>query len=208
MHRLFKVLFSTNEKYLYLCRMTTSAILIGVIYILSLTTTVVPLAVGLEPKGESTPSRRLLVSLVFGATQALMALLGYLLGKMVGYLFGDFLRYVTFGMMVVVAVKMIIDSMKVLKGKRLYSFTSNWGFLLLGILASMNTLLMSVCCEGYMPFGNGYFLAVAVAGAFWAWPSVRTLYSPKMLRATSFIEFSGAVFVLVVAVLFLFTDLV
>ena len=91
MHRLFKVLFSTNEKYLYLCRMTTSAILIGVIYILSLTTTVVPLAVGLEPKGESTPSRRLLVSLVFGATQALMALLGYLLGKMVGYLFGDFL---------------------------------------------------------------------------------------------------------------------
>lgn len=188
--------------------MTSSAIIIGIIFVLALTTPVVPLTVGLEPKGESTWSRQLLVAMVFAATQALMAFLGYLLGKMVGYLFGDLLRYVTFGMMVVVAVKMIIDSMKVLKGKRLYSFTSNWGFLLLGILAAMNTLLMSICCQGYMPFGKWYFLVLALAGLLWAWPSVRTLYSPKMLKTTSFIEFSGAVFMVIVAILFLFTDLI
>ena len=187
--------------------MTTPAIIIGVIYMLALTTSIVPWAVGLEPKGESTASRQVLVALVFAATQALMAFIGYLLGKMVGYLFGDLLRYLTFGMMLIVAVKMIIDSMKVLKGKRLYSFTSNWGYLLLGILAGMNTLLMSICCEGYMPFGNWYFLAIAAAAFLWAWPSVRKLYGPKMLRNTSFIEFSGAVFLAVVAVLYLFTEL-
>ena len=188
--------------------MTPSAIVIGIIYVLALTTSIVPWAVGLEPKGESTASRQVLVALVFAATQALMAFIGYLLGKMVGYLFGDLLRYLTFGMMLMVAVKMIIDSMKVLKGKRLYSFTSNWGFLLLGIIASMNTLLMSICCQGYMPFGNWYFLAVALAGLVWAWPSVRTLYTPKMLRTTSFTEFSGAVFLIVIAILYLFTDLI
>ncbi len=187
--------------------MTTPAIIIGVIYMLALTTSIVPWAVGLEPKGESTASRQVLVALVFAATQALMAFIGYLLGKMVGYLFGDLLRYLTFGMMLIVAVKMIIDSMKVLKGKRLYSFTSNWGFLLLGILGAMNTLLMSICCQGYMPFGNWYFLAIAAAAFLWAWPSVRKLYGPKMLRNTSFIEFSGAVFLAVVAVLYLFTEL-
>ena len=148
------------------------------------------------------------MALVFAATQALMAFVGYLLGKMVGYLFGDLLQYVTFGMMLIVSVKMLIDSMKVLKGKRLYSFTSTWGFLLLGIISGMNTLLMSVCCEGYMPFGNWYFLALAVAGFLWSWLSVRTLYTPKMLRNTSFIEFSGAVFMGVVAILFLFTELI
>lgn len=174
---------------------------------LALTTSIVPWAVGLEPKGESTASRQVLVALVFAATQALMAFIGYLLGKMVGYLFGDLLRYLTFGMMLIVAVKMIIDSMKVLRGKRLYSFTSNWGFLLLGILGAMNTLLMSICCQGYMPFGNWYFLAIAAAAFLWAWPSVRKLYGPKMLRNTSFIEFSGAVFLAVVAVLYLFTEL-
>jgi len=188
--------------------MTASAIVIGIIYVLALTTSIVPWAVGLEPKGESTTSRQVLVALVFAATQALMALIGYLLGMMVGYLFGDLLPYVTFGMMLIVAVKMIIDSMKVLKGKRLYSFTSNWGFLLLGILSSMNTLLMSICCQGYMPFGTWYFLALAVASFLWAWPSVRTLYTPKMLRVTSFVEFSGGVFMVVIAVLYLFTDLI
>ncbi|MCR5645915.1 MAG: manganese efflux pump MntP family protein [Bacteroidales bacterium] len=188
--------------------MTTPAIIIGIVYVLALTTSIVPWAVGLEPKGESTPSRQVLVALVFAATQALMALLGHLLGMMVGYLFGDLLKYVTFGMMVIVAVKMIVDSMKVLKGKRLYSFTSNWGYLLLGILAGMNTLLMSVCSQGYMPIGNGYFLAIAGAAFLWAWPSVRKLYTPKMLRTTSFIEFSGAVFLIVIAILYLFTDLI
>ena len=175
---------------------------------MALTTSIVPWAVGLEPKGESTASRQVLVALVFAATQALLALLGYLVGKMVDYLFGDLLPYVTFGMMLVVAVKMVIDSMKVLKGKRLYSFTSNWGYLLLSVISGLNTFLLSVCCQGYMPFGNGYFLAVAAAGFLWAWLSVRTLYTPKMLRASSFIEFSGAVFVLIIAILYLFTDLI
>lgn len=187
--------------------MTPSAIIIGIIYVLSLTTSVVPLAVGLEPKGESTLSRRLLVALVFAATQALMAFAGYLLGRAISYLFGELLPYLVFAMMLVVAVKMIVDSMKVLKAKRLYSFTSNWGYLVLGILAAMNTFLMGICGEGYLPFGNWYFLAIAAAGFLWAFLSVKVTYTPKLLRATSFVEFSGAVFLMVVAVLYLFTDL-
>ena len=188
--------------------MTTPAIIIGIVYVLALTTSIVPLAVGLEPKGESTASRQVLVALVFAATQALMALLGYLLGTMIDYLFGDLLKYLVFALMIVVAIKMIVDSMKVLKAKRLYAFTSNWGFLLLGILSGMNTLLLGLCCQDFMPFGNWYFLAVAVAGFLWAYFSVKVQYTPKMLKSTSFIEFSGAMFLVVVAILYMFTDLV
>jgi putative Mn2+ efflux pump MntP len=188
--------------------MTSAAIVIGILYVLSLTTSVVPLAVGLEPKGESRPARQLLVALVFAATQALMAFAGYLLGKAISYLFGDLLPYLVFAMMLVVAVKMIVDSMKVLKAKRLYSFTSNWGYLLLGILSAMNTFLLGICGEGYLPFGNGFFLAVAAAGFLWSWLWIRVPYAPKMLRTTSFVEFSGAVFLAVIAILYLFTDLV
>ena len=72
----------------------------------------------------------------------------------------------------------------------------------------MNTLLMGVCSEGYLPFGNGFFLAVALAGVLWAWLSIRVEYAPKALRNTSFIEFSGAVFMVVIAILYLFTDLI
>ena len=187
--------------------MTPSAIVIGIIYCLALTTPVVPLAVGLEPQGRSSSFKRLLVALVFGATQALMALVGCMIGHQIDYLFGDLLQYYVFGMMLIVAAKMFVDSIKVLKAKRLYAFTSNWGYLLLGILTSMNTLLMCTCVEGYLPFGDGFFVAVALAGAIWAWFSIRKEYSPKSLRNTSFIEFSGAVFMVVIAILFLFTDL-
>ena len=188
--------------------MTASAIAIGIIYVLALTTSIVPWAAGLEPKGESTAPRQMLVALIFAVTQAMMAFIGCLLGKMVDYLFADMLPYLVFGMMIIVAVKMVIDSMKVLKGKRMYSFASNWGFLLLGILAGMNTLLMGLCSEGFMPFGNWYFLVIAAAAFLWAWLSVRINYTPQKLRAISFAEFSGAVFLAVVAVLYLFTDLV
>ncbi len=187
--------------------MTSAAIVIGILFVLSLTTSVVPLAVGLEPKGESKPTRQLLVALIFAATQSLMAFLGYLLGAAIDYLFGELLPYLTFAMMLVVAAKMIVDSMKVLKAKRLYSFTSNWGYLLLGILAAMNTFLLGICNGGYMPFGKWYFLAVAAAGFLWALLFIRKAYEPKMLRTTSFIEFSGAVFLVVIAVLYLFTGL-
>ena len=188
--------------------MTTPAIIIGIIYVLALTTSIVPWAVGLDPKGESKVSRQVLVALVFAATQALMGFIGYLLGSLIDYLFGDFIKYLVFGLMLIVAAKMVVDSMKVLKAKRLYSFTSNWGYLLLGIIASMNTLIMGLCSQGFMPFGNGYFLAVAAAGFLWAFCSVRTLYTPQMLRTTSFIEFSGAVFMAIIAIIYLFTDLI
>ena len=188
--------------------MSATSIIIGIIYVLALTTPVVPLAVGLEPKGESTRSRQLLVALVFAATQALMALAGHLIGSLICYLFGEALRYLVFGMMVIVAIKMFLDAMKVLKAKRLYAFTSNWGFLLLGILSAMNTLLMGICDHGFMPFGNWFFLAVALAGFLYAFFSVRIPYTPSMLKKTSFIEFSGAVFMTIVAILFLFTDLI
>ena len=187
--------------------MSTAAIIISIIYVIALTTSIVPLAVGLEPKGIGTPARRVVISLVFGATHALMALIGYLLGTLVDYLFGDTLRYLVFAMMIIVAIKMFIDSMKVLKGKRLYSFTSNWGFLLVAILTSMNTLLMGIVGPGFMPFGDWYYLVLAGIAALWTILSIRVPYGPKMLRNTSFIEFSGSVFMLVIAILFMFTDL-
>ena len=187
--------------------MSSSAIIIGIIYILALTASVVPLAVGLEPKGESKPMRQVLVALVFAVTQAMMAFIGYLLGTAIDYLFGDLIRYLTFALMLIVAFKMIVDSMKVLKAQRLYTFTSSWGYLLLGVLAGMNAFLMGLCSQGYLPFGKWYFLALAAAGFLWAWSSVRKPYVPKMLRVMSFVEFSGAVFLAVVAVLYLFTGL-
>ena len=136
-----------------------------------------------------------------------MAFLGYLFGTWIAPMYGDLMPYFVFAVLLIVGVKMIVHAMKVLKAKYLFSFTSDWGFLLLGIFAAINTFMVGVCGDGFLPFGHWYFLAVGVSGFLWASTAVKKEYSPELMRASSFIEFSGAVFVLIIAVLFLFTDL-
>lgn len=188
--------------------MTPSAIIIGIIFVLALTTPVVTVSIGLEPKSQSKFPRQLLAALVFGAMEAVMAFLGYLFGRWIAPMYGDLLPYFVFVIMLIVAVKMIVHSMKVLKAKYLFSFTSFWGLLLLGVFATVDTFMMGVCGDGFLPFGHWYFLAVGIAGFLWALNAVRKDFSPELMRASSFIEFSGAVFVLIIAILYLFTDLI
>ena len=137
-----------------------------------------------------------------------MAFLGYLCGRWIAPMYGDILPYFVFAVMLIVAVKMIVHSMKVLKAKYLFSFTSFGGMLLLGVFAAVNVFMLGVCGDGFLPFGHWYFLIVGIAGFLWAFNAVRKEFSPELMRASSFIEFSGAVFLVVVAVLYLFTDLI
>lgn len=188
--------------------MSTSAIIIGILFVLSLTTPVVTVSIGLEPISQSTFQRQLIAALVFGVMEALMAFLGYLFGRWIAPMYGDFLPYFVFAIMLIVAVKMIVHSMKVLKAKYLFSFTSFGGLLLLGVFAAADTFMMGICGDGFLPFGYWYFLAVGIAGFLWALNAVRKDFSPELMRASSFIEFSGAVFVFLVAILYLFTDLI
>ena len=73
--------------------MTPPAIIIGIIYVLSLTTPVVTVAIGLEPNGKSNLQRQLLAALVFGAMEALMAFFGYLFGRWIAPMYGDLLVF-------------------------------------------------------------------------------------------------------------------
>ena len=192
----------------YLCRMTPSEIVIGIVFVLALTTPVVPVSIGLEPNSQSKFPRQLLAAVVLGAMEALMAFLGYLFGRWIAPMYGDALPYFVFAVMLIVAIKMIVHSMKVLKAKYLFSFTSFGGLLLLGVFAATDTFMVGLCGDGFLPFGYWYFLAIGIAGFLWALNAVRKDFSPELMRASSFIEFSGAIFVLVVAILYLFTDLI
>lgn len=186
--------------------MSTTAIILSGLYVLCLTGSVAPRSLGLVNEDDKA-SRRFQVPLVFGATQGLMALLGMALGNAIDYLFEAIGIYMTFAMMLVVTVKLFLDAMQILKGKALYTFSSEWGFLLLSILASTNTFLMSLMSSFFLPFGKAFPMAVAAAGLLWAYFTVKVRFSPKVMKTMSFLEFSESVFLLVIAVLFMFTNL-
>ena len=66
---------------------------------------------------------------------------------------------------------------------------------------------MSLMGPYFMPFSGWFALAVAAAGFLWSFFIVRQDFEPKMLKSVSFLEFSASVFMVVIACLYLFTDL-
>jgi putative Mn2+ efflux pump MntP len=187
--------------------MTTAAIIISIIFILCLTSPVATRSVGLITADDK-PSQKFVIPLVFGISQGLAALIGYNLGRLISHLFTYIAEYMVFAMMLIIAIKLVVDSMRILKGKMLYAVSTEWDFILLSILAAMNTLIMSLVGPCFMSFGWWFIAAVVVAGFLWSFFAVRIEFKPGLLKKMSFVEFSASVFMVIIACLYLFTDLI
>lgn len=187
--------------------MTNTSIIIGILFVLCLSSPAALRSVGLMREGDK-PSQRFLIPLLFGLSQGMAALLGSAIGRLIAHLFVYIADYMVFAMMLVVAAKLFIDSMRMLRGKMLYTVSTDGELLALSLLAATNTLLMSLMASYFSPFGYWYILVVALAGFLWSFFAVRTEFNPAMVKKLSFIEFSAAVFMAVIAILYLFTDLI
>ena len=186
--------------------MSATAIFINILFVVCLTPSVATRSVGLVTADDK-PSQKWKISLVFALSQGLAAGIGYTFGRLFAHLIEYIADYMVGAMMLVVAVKMFLDSMKVLKGKMLYTVTSEKDLFLLSIMAAMNTLLMSLMGPSFMPFGFWFFLFVIVAGFLWSFFAVRVDFKPGVIKKVSFIEFSASVFMVVIAILYLFSDI-
>ena len=109
--------------------------------------------------------------------------------------------------MLVVAIKLFVDSMRVLRGKMMYTVNKESDIILLSVLAAFNTFLYALVSVFFAPFGIWFFVVVTLAGFLWSFFTVRIEFTPGMLKKVSFVEFAASVFMLIIAILYLFTDL-
>jgi hypothetical protein len=187
--------------------MTTVAIILHVLFILCLTSSVVTRAVGLV-KADDKPIQKIWIPAIFGLSQGVLALLGYGIGSLIDHLITYIAEYVVFAMMFVVAIKLFVDAIGAMKGKILYTINKEIDIILLSILAAINTFLYSLVSVFFAPLGiTWFFVAVTLAGFLWAFIIMRKEFSPGMIKKVSFIEFSAAVFMVILAILYLFTDM-
>ena len=186
--------------------MTTSSIILGILFILCLTSSVVPRSVGLV-KADDKPLQKVWIHVMFGLSQGVMALLGFTLSRLMAHLFTYIAEYMVFAMMLVVAVKLFVDSIRILKGKMMYTLSSDKDIFLLTILAAFNAFLYGLVGPFFLPFGIWFFVALAVAGFLWAFFTVRVDFTPGIIKKVSFVEFAASVFMVIIAVLYLFTEL-
>ena len=192
---------------LYLFTMNTPALIVSILFILCLTSGVVTRSVGLV-KSDDKPAQKIWIPVIFGLSQGIMALVGYSLSRLMSHLFTYIAEYMVFAMMLVVAVKLFVDSMRALKGKTMYTLRSDKDMMLLSILAGFNAFLYGLVGAFFLPFGMWFFVAVAVAGFLWSFFTVRVEFTPGMIKKVSFVEFAAAVFMAIIAILYLFADLI
>jgi len=183
------------------------AIIIFLVYVASVTTSLVPAVAGLS-LNDDTMAKKLLMSFCFAAVQAIIAVLGYGIGELFIYMVNPFANYVVGVLLLFVAAKMVYDSIQVLKGKRLYTAMSNIDVLLIAVMASLNTFMASLVTPIINPMGKRMLLAFLVAAFGWAFVFVNIKYTPKMLKTTAFFQFSGGVFMVVVAFMYMFGNLI
>ena len=186
--------------------MTTTAIILNVLFILCLAVPAGTHSLGLL-KADDKPSQKWFIPLFFGVFQGVFAMFGNALGKLFAHLITYIAEYMVFAMMLVVAVKMFVESMRILKGKMLYTVSNDTELALLALMSAINTLLISLMGPYFMPFGKDFILAMIVAGFLWSFFAIRVPFDAKMIRKVSFIEFSASVFMVIIAILYLFTDL-
>ena len=122
------------------------------------------------------------------------------------HLYINLAEYMVFAMMLVVAIKLFVDSMRVLRGKMMYTVNKESDIILLSVLAAFNTFLYALVSVFFAPFGIWFFVVVTLAGFLWSFLTVRIEFTPGMLKKVSFVEFSASVFMLVIAILYLFTN--
>lgn len=188
--------------------MTTSSIIISILFVVCLTVPAGTHSLGLL-KADDKPSQKWFIPIFFGVYQGVFVMVGNALGKLFAHLITYIAEYMVFAMMVVVAVKMFVESMRILKGKMMYTVSNDTQLTLLALMSATNTLLMSLMGPYFMPFGKSWYMsAVFVAAFLWSFFAIRVPFEPKIIKKVSFVEFSAAVFMVVIAVLYLFTDVI
>ncbi len=183
------------------------AVIIFLVFVASVTTSVVPATAGLSLP-DDTHLKKTAIALAFALVHAAIAFFGAFVGQLFIYLVKGMENYIVGAVLVFVASKMIYDSIQVLKGKRLYTAMNNMDIFLIAVLSSLNTFMAALPINLVNPMGRWMTVAFALATFVWAFVSLNIRYTPRTMRTTAFVQFSGGAFLAVVSIIYMFGGII
>jgi putative Mn2+ efflux pump MntP len=164
-----------------------------------------PLALGLNRDKRNTLVTNLMHAIIFGLVQGVMFKLGSLLGESFMYLFVERFKLAVFGILLAVSIRMGIESFKILKGARLFSFDNYIKFLILAVAAGINTLIVGMTAEYITPFETLMTLVLIIVGFGWSILGLSMNLSRKNIILSSIIHIISSIIILATGLVFLFS---
>ncbi len=177
-----------------------------ILFIFAIAYNAFPPAIGLNRDKRNTLLTNILHAIIFGLVQGVMFKFGALIGESFMYLFVERFKLAVFGVLLAVGVRMAIESFKILKGARLFSFDNYIKLLILAIAAGINTFIVGMTADYLTPFETLMTLLLIVAGFGWSIAGISMNLSRQNIILSSILHLISALVVLATGLVFLFSS--
>lgn len=175
-------------------------------FILALAYNVFPLALGLNRDRRTPHLVNVFHALIFGLLQGILYWVGVLLGDTFMHLLDQQQKLVVFGLLAAVGVRMFLEALKIRRGERLFSFDNYVKFMVMGIAAGINTMIVGMAASYYTPFGIFAPLLLVAAGFAWSIAGISMNLSRKNIILSSLIHLLAGIYLLFFGLLYFITN--
>jgi putative Mn2+ efflux pump MntP len=177
-----------------------------ILFIIALAYNVFPLALGLNRDRRTPHVINVFHALIFGLIQGIMYWLGIILGSTFIHLLEEQQNAVVLGLLVAVSVRMAIESFKIRKGERLFSFDNYVKFVVMGVAAGINTFIIGMTAPYLSPFGVLMPFLLVIAGFAWSIAGISMNLSRKNIILSSLLHLLGSIYLFVFGLIYFFTN--
>ena len=176
------------------------------LFIISVAYNTFPLALGLNRDHRNPHLTNLMLALVFGLLQGVMYHVGALLGETFMHVFVLRYKWVIFGILSAVSIRMAMEALRIRKGQRLFSFDNYAKFSIMAIAAGINTLIVGMTAAHFSPFNGMMSLLLVISGFCWSIAGISMNLSRTNVLLSSFFQMIAASIIFIVALVYLLTN--
>jgi len=165
-----------------------------------------PLALGLNRDHRNSHLTNLLLATVFGLLQGLMYHMGALLGDTFMHVFVIRYKWVIFGILGAVSIRMILEALRIRRGERLFSFDNYVKFVIMAVAAGINALIIGMTADHFSPFNGLMPILLVIAGFCWSIAGISMNLSRTNILLSSLMHIIAAAVIFVVALVYILTN--
>ncbi|MBK9292105.1 MAG: manganese efflux pump [Bacteroidetes bacterium] len=179
----------------------------NILFVIALAYNTFPLALGQNRDHRNSHLKNLIMAGIFGLIQGVMYHLGDVLGHTFMHLFVKRYKWVVFGVLVAVAVRMAMEAFNIRRGAKLFSFDNYSKFVIMAVSAGINTFIVGMTGYHFMPYGALLPALLVAAGFAWSIAGISMNISRTNILLSSLLQFFSAGVLFIIAFLYLLTNL-
>lgn len=180
--------------------------LLYALFIIAVAYNTFPLALGLNRDRRNSHITNITLALTFGLIQGVMYYLGDLLGDSFMHVFVIRFKWVVFGIFMAVSIRMLLEALRIRRGARLFSYDNYVKFLIMAVAAGINTLIVGMTANYFIPFGGLMPMLLVLAGFLWSIAGISMNISRVNIMLSSLMHLAASFVISIVALIYIFTD--